>query len=358
MGQEAIGLGGGALGDLDRVEAVRAARFGELEGERDVDRAEGVLVQLHQLGGLGGGDAVQALARVAQHGGSTLAALLPHATEHPRGLQLLVRVDAGVDALGGERDEHVLPDAQAALCERLGEQLAGGADVGGRGQHERLAGAGVAHDRGARVTQDPRVGRQLLVDRGGHADQHQVGGVERLDAVGEHEPVARQVAAQVALLALQQLCLAAADRAQTGARTRRSRRSGNRRCAARSRWAGRRSRGRRQRPRCARPAWSGLGGAAAGRTWGSLQSGGLWRGQSGGWLWHGGPLLARGLGSGRAEWSLAGAVSRPLDEWSSEVPKSHTGVSSGRADRAARRGQATTSTPPLALLLPCDFFTP
>ena len=153
---------------------------------------------------------------------STLAArvgaLLGDAAQHARGLQLLVVAHAGVDALGGERHEHVLADAQPALGERLGEQLAGGAHVGGRGQHERLPGAGVAHDRGARLAQDPRVGPQLLVDRGGHADQHEVGGVERLDAVGEHEPVARQVAAQVALLGLQQLGLAVADRAQARGR--------------------------------------------------------------------------------------------------------------------------------------------
>ncbi len=217
MRHETVGLGGGALDHLDRVELVGLARFGELESERDVDGAEGVLMQLHELGRLGRGDAVQTLAGVAQHARGPRRALLGDAAQHARGLQLLVVADAGVDPLGGERHEHVLADAQPPLGERLGEQLASGAHIGGRGQHQGLPGAGVTHDRGARLAQDPRVGPQLLVDRRGHADQHEVGGVERLDAVGKHEPVAGEMVAQVALFGLQQLGLPAPDRAQAGA---------------------------------------------------------------------------------------------------------------------------------------------
>ncbi len=160
---------------------------------------------------------MQAPARVTQHGRGARGALLRDAPQHARGAQLLVLAHAGVDALGRERDVHVLADAQATRGQGRRQQLAGGAHVRGRGQHERLPGARVAHDRGARVAQDAGVRLQLLVHRGRHADQHEVGRVERADAVGEHEPVAGQVAAQVALLALQQLSRALADRGEAGA---------------------------------------------------------------------------------------------------------------------------------------------
>ena len=65
--------------------------------------------------------------------------------------------------------------------------------------------------------QDLQVGAQLLVDGGGHADQDEVGGVERLDAVGEHEAVALKVRGEVALFGVEQLGASAADRAEAGA---------------------------------------------------------------------------------------------------------------------------------------------
>ena len=75
----------------------------------------------------------------------------------------------------------------------------------------------MADDLGAGVAQDLQVGAQLLVDGGGHADQHEVGGVERLDAIGEHEAVALQVRGEVALFGVEQLGATAADRAEAGA---------------------------------------------------------------------------------------------------------------------------------------------
>jgi hypothetical protein len=211
VGHEPVGLARGPLGDLDRVETVGVAGFGDLEGQRDVDGAEGVLVQLDHLGGLGRGDTVQPLAGVAQHGGGATEARLADASEHARRAGLRVLIDAGVDALGGERDEHVLTGVQPALGERLHEQLARATDVCGRGEHDRLLGTGVAHDRRARGPQRAWVGRAPLVDRRGHADQHEVGRVERLAAVGEHEAVAFEVPAQADALGVEQLGLAGAD---------------------------------------------------------------------------------------------------------------------------------------------------
>ena len=54
---EAVGLGRGRLDDLPDVDAHAVGEHRQLVDERDVDRAEDVLEQLGQLGGLGGGDA-------------------------------------------------------------------------------------------------------------------------------------------------------------------------------------------------------------------------------------------------------------------------------------------------------------
>ena len=58
---------------------------------------------------------------------------------HPRVDQLLVLGHAGVDALGRVRDEHVLAGAQAALGQRLDEQITRAPHARARRQHERLA---------------------------------------------------------------------------------------------------------------------------------------------------------------------------------------------------------------------------
>ncbi len=187
-----------------------AAGFGELEGERDVDGAEGVLVELHQLGGLGRGDAVQALAGVAQHARRRARRTLASRRPAPAGSSAArARRRRGRCARG--RTPRTRPRRRAGRALRAARRAARGWCPRRWWRSARASGRGA---RGARPTRRRRAGsrgsgRQLLVDGGGHADQHQVGGVERLDAVGEHEPVARQVAAQVALLGLQQLGLAA-----------------------------------------------------------------------------------------------------------------------------------------------------
>ena len=158
---------------------------------------------------------MQALTSVLQHGGGAAGARLGDPSEHARRGRLGMLVDAGVDALGGERDEHVLAGVQPALGERLHEQLARAADVRRRGEHDRLPGTGVAHDRRTCPPQRTRVGRAPLVDRRGHADHHEIGRVERLAAVGQHEAVAFEVAAQAVTLGIEQLGLTAADLRQT-----------------------------------------------------------------------------------------------------------------------------------------------
>ena len=145
------------------------------------------------------------LAGVAQDLGRAPEAGLRDGAQHTRGPQLRVLGDGRVDPLGREGDEHVLAHAQPALRQRLDEELARGADVCRRGQHERLAAARVLDDRCARAPQHARVRTALLVDRGRHADQDHVGGVERVDALGQREALALEIAAEVLLLGAEEL---------------------------------------------------------------------------------------------------------------------------------------------------------
>ncbi len=170
MGYEAERLGGGGVGDLDRVERVRATGVCHLERE-------------------------------------------------PRRASLLVLGGAGVGALRRERHEHVLADAQAAPGERLDEQLARGTYERARAQHDRLTGARVLDDRRTRTPQ--RLGDCLsaAVDGRWHADQHPVGGAEVLELAGQLEVLLAHVHTQVLPVGAWNLGTACANLAQaTGGR--------------------------------------------------------------------------------------------------------------------------------------------
>ncbi len=157
---------------------------------------------------------MQTRAGMTQHSGGAMEARLADAAEHARGHRLRVRLDAGVDPLGRERDEHVLAGDEPALGERVDEQLARGADIARRREHDRLAGARVAHDGGAGLDQHGGFGPALLADGRRHADQHEIGGVERGCGVGQHEAFAGEVLVQREQFVVEQLDLAGADRVE------------------------------------------------------------------------------------------------------------------------------------------------
>jgi hypothetical protein len=201
VGQEAVGLGRGGTDDLDRVDAVEAGGGRHLVGEGEVDGAEGVLLQLGELGGLGRGDDVQLRRGRREHLGRGDRARLADAAEHARHGRLLPQRVTGVDALRREGDVDVLADGEAALLERIDEQVARRADVGRRREDDRLPGAGVLDGGGAGRTDGGEVRVEVLVDRGrdgdddrvGHPQARGVGGereLARVDRGGQPRPVA------------------------------------------------------------------------------------------------------------------------------------------------------------------------
>lgn len=94
-------------------------------------------------------------------------------------------VVAGIDPLRREGHPHLLPDPQAPGGQRGDQQLAGGADVAGGGEHDGLAGAGVGDHRRAGGPQRGEVRGEVPVHRRRHADQHRVGVGDLADRGGE-----------------------------------------------------------------------------------------------------------------------------------------------------------------------------
>ena len=176
MGHEAERLGGRRLGDLDRVERVRAAGVGHLEGERDVHRPESCSRRALTISAAAGEETRCSFsAEWAQQLGGVDEARLGHRADHARSLQVaMLARRQGVDALGREGDEHVLAGRSPRSAERLDEQLARAAHV----RRSTSARASALRAR-ARTTaahgacQRFRVGAPVRVERVGHADQHQ-----------------------------------------------------------------------------------------------------------------------------------------------------------------------------------------
>ena len=187
------------------------ARLGELERERDVRRAERVLHELRHLGRLRARDRVDLRAGVAQDARGVLEALLADATDDARGRLLGVGLDARVDPLGGEGDEHVLAGDETAAGERLDEHPAGRADRRRRGEDDRLARAGVVDDRVAGAAQGAEVRLAALVDRRRDRDDDRVGGGEVGRVGGQRERAVVEVAGELELFVVEELGVARGD---------------------------------------------------------------------------------------------------------------------------------------------------
>ncbi len=132
----------------------------------------------HQLGHFGGGErahVVHAAGVAMQQLVGALLALGGGASDDAGDGLLVDLVVAGVDALGAEGHEDVVADHETAVFERLHDEVLGASHVGGGGEHDQLAGNRVRDDRLAGRRENPQVGGEVLVDRGGHAD-HDGGG--------------------------------------------------------------------------------------------------------------------------------------------------------------------------------------
>jgi hypothetical protein len=174
-------------GHLDRIQLQRAAHVGELVGQCEGDRAENVLIQLGQLGGLRRGHQVHRAGQLPDHPRGPVAALGSDAAHHPRRLPLDVIGVAGIDALRAEGDIDVLAHGQTALLQGLNEQLPRRADEAGRGKDDRLSRVGVLDDGLAGTLQGGEVRDALLIHRSGNTDDHRVGIGQRGAVAGELE---------------------------------------------------------------------------------------------------------------------------------------------------------------------------
>ena len=104
-----------------------------------------------------------------------------------RGAQRVVG-PAGIDALGREGEVDVLADAQAGRLEQGHQPLAGGARIGGRLEHDQLAGLEHLGQRLRRGVERPEVGLAVLVQRRRDADDDGVGLGQVGVAIGGPDP--------------------------------------------------------------------------------------------------------------------------------------------------------------------------
>ena len=147
---EAVGLGRGRLDHLPDVDPHAVGQHRQLVDERDVDRAEDVLQQLRQLRRL---RARRRARPVADEAVELLGALARRPrvrpADHLRRVAQREVGAAGVDALGREGEMEVAARRQPRLLEQRRDPLARGARVGGRLEHDQLA--GLQHLRRARA---------------------------------------------------------------------------------------------------------------------------------------------------------------------------------------------------------------
>ena len=196
---EPEGLGGGGIDHFPRVHAQAPAHERELVGERDVDVAEDVLVQLHELGHLRARDRVHARDDLPVERGRQLGAGGRDAAHDLGNVADLEDRVARIDPLRREGDEEVQADAGAARLEHRQQQLLRAPRVRGALEDDQLARLvagrrllGRGHDVGD-------VGILGLPQRRGHADHDHVAAGERAGI--RRRPVAARAEQGLELLA-------------------------------------------------------------------------------------------------------------------------------------------------------------
>jgi hypothetical protein len=171
VGEERERLRRGGLDHLPGGDPEPVAHERELVRERDVDGAEGVLVQLRRLRhhrARHGDDRVHDLAVEEL---CPLAAFVRDACDElRRGLDRVALV-AGIDALGRVPEEEVASDLAARLAQDGEDDLLRRSRVRGRLEHDELPRAQVRGDGLGRGDDEGDVGRPRLRERRRHADR-------------------------------------------------------------------------------------------------------------------------------------------------------------------------------------------
>ena len=153
----------------------------------DVHCPECVLEQLGQFGGLRRGDGHDLVDDSLVEGDREVAARLGHPAHDLGGVRERVGRVAGIDALGAEGEEEVLPGPEAASLEFRLQQFAGRAGVGRGLEDDELPGPETAADLLKGVEDVGDVGVPGLRERGGDADDDRVHVAETAEVPGRVE---------------------------------------------------------------------------------------------------------------------------------------------------------------------------
>ena len=183
-GLEAERLGPGRLDHLPDVDPHAGVDHLQLVDQGDVDGAIGVLEDLAGLGDLGAGDGDDPDDHLAvQRRGELEAGRVEAADDLGDGGRRELGV-ARVLALGAEGQEEVDARPEPAGGQQRQDDLAGGARVGGALEDHELAGPQPLGDRAGRVDDVGQVRLARLGQRGGDADDDDVGLVEPAEVDG------------------------------------------------------------------------------------------------------------------------------------------------------------------------------
>jgi hypothetical protein len=93
----------------------------------------------------------------------------------------------GIHPLRAERDVDIASDLEATLLERSCQQRTCRPDKRGRHEHDRLSCPSVGDNCRTGGAQGRQIGSEMVVDRGRHANENRVGGLEHIRFVGEAE---------------------------------------------------------------------------------------------------------------------------------------------------------------------------
>jgi hypothetical protein len=180
-------LGGGRVDDLPDVDAESLAEHRELVHERDVDRAEDVLEQLGELGGVRVRDLDDPVADLDVELDRMAGAGLGQAPDDLRRRPDREVRPSRVDPLRGEGEVEIPARREPRLLQDRPQPLARGPRVGGRLEHDQLALLQHRGDRRCRVDHVAQVGLARVGERSRDADDHRLAGAQIRIAAGRVE---------------------------------------------------------------------------------------------------------------------------------------------------------------------------
>ena len=171
---EAERLGGRGVDHFPHVHAQLVADDGHFVDQADVHAAEGVLQQLHQLGGLDRRHLHDLLDRRLVERGHDAGAVGGDAAHDLRRVAGVPGRVARIDALGAEGEEEILAHLEPGLLERRLHHFARGPRIRGALEHDRLPGPERGLDRLGGGHDEAHVRILELGERRRHADRDRV----------------------------------------------------------------------------------------------------------------------------------------------------------------------------------------